>query len=132
MKRVLIVDDEKIILDVLQRILTRLGYETVISDSGERALERFAADMFDLVLLDVMMPGMDGFEVAKKMKSSKPKQKIVMVTGMGPEAASSQAHTESVTVQEVLSKPFSYNNVRSVLSQVLGDHGSLCTSETAA
>ena len=88
MKRILIVDDEKVVLDVLERILARLGYSTVVAHSGDTALELYAKEknFFDLVLLDVLMPGKNGFQIAEEMRRLKPDQRIVLVTGMGGNA----------------------------------------------
>ena len=119
MKTVLIVDDEQIVLDVLQRILTRLGYDSVIIESGEVALERFSQEFFDLVMLDVLMPEKNGFEIAREMKKINPDQKIVMVTGLGEHAAIAQAGIEDIPVDNVLSKPFSFEKVRTIIQETL-------------
>lgn len=119
MKTVLVVDDEQIVLDVLQRILNRLGYEVEITDSGSSALERFSDETFDLVLMDVLMPEKNGFEIAKEMKRVKPDQKIILVTGIGADAAAAQAMTERVGIDYVLSKPFSYEKVRTVVANAI-------------
>ncbi len=117
MKNVLIVDDEQIVLDVLQRILMRLGYDSDISDSGETAIEKFSNEEFDLVLMDILMPEMGGFEIAKQMRKIKPNQKIVMVTGLGTDAAIAQADLEKIDIDDVLPKPFSFENVRLLLGR---------------
>lgn len=119
MKRILIVDDEQIVLDVLQRIVSRLGYNAVVSDSGKTALERFDKHAFDLVLMDVLMPDKNGFEIARQMKKKKPHQKIVMVTGLGIDADITQEGLETVEVDSVLSKPFSYDRVKCVVDDAL-------------
>ncbi len=119
MKNVLVVDDEHIVLEVLQRILSRLGYTVTVSDSGDVALKQFAEDVFDLVLMDVLMPERNGFEIAREMKQIKPDQKIVLVTGIGADAAAAQAHSEHIGIDYVLSKPFSYDKVRTVVASAL-------------
>ena len=119
MKTVLIVDDEKIVLEVLQRILTRLGYNAVVTDSGENALKRFVKESFDLVLMDVLMPERDGFEIAREMRRIKPDQKIVLVTGIGTDAATAQADSEQVDIDNVLSKPFSYEKIKMIVTNAL-------------
>ena len=121
MKSVLIVDDEQIVLDVLQRILSRLGYNTIVSGSGEEAIQTFNQNAFDLVLLDVLMPERNGFEIAKIMRRTRPGQKIVMVTGLGEEAVEAQAISEKIGIDTVLSKPFSFDKVRSILDNLLND-----------
>ena len=122
MKTVLIVDDEQIVLDVLQRILTRLGYDSVIIESGYLALERYSQEFFDLVMLDVLMPEKNGFEIAREMKKMNPDQKIIMVTGLGEHAAITQAGMENIPVDNVLSKPFSFEKVRTVIQETLETH----------
>jgi len=119
MKKVLIVDDEQIVLNVLERILMKLGYKTEARGSGEEALAAFQEQVFDLVLLDVLMPGMDGLELAKRMRKSKPRQKIVMVSGLGERLTSLQARLAHVEVDSVLPKPFSIDKIRSVLAEAL-------------
>jgi signal transduction histidine kinase len=67
--RVLIVDDEDINLTILRTLIRSRGYEVIEARNGEEALERVAEDSPDAVLLDVLMPGMDGFEVCRRLKS---------------------------------------------------------------
>ncbi|MFH1942839.1 MAG: response regulator [bacterium] len=121
MKSILIVDDEQIVLDVLQRILLYLGYKVVITDTGEQAMEEFSTQEFDLVLMDVMMPGKNGFKVAREMIDKKPDQKIVIITGLSEDAVFSQPISDDVHVKHVLSKPFTLENVKAVLEEAL--HG---------
>jgi len=119
MQSVLIIDDEKIVLDVLQRILSRLGYRPIITESWEIALDLYSSASFDLVLMDVLMPEKNGFEIAREMRKIRPDQKIVLVTGIGAEMAAAQAEAEEVGIEYVLPKPFSYDKVKHVLAEVL-------------
>ena len=81
-KRILLVDDEPLILKGLKYSLEKDGYETESAADGEEALERFAAGNFDMVLLDVMLPGVDGIEVCQRIRehSNVP---IIMLTAKG-------------------------------------------------
>ena len=114
----LVVDDEKIVLDVMNRILSRLGYNTVITDSGEAALKRFSENLFDLVFVDVRMPQMSGFEVAKEMKVLRPDQKIVMMSGLMEDAAEVETCSRDLRVNDFMFKPFSIEEVKSILGRV--------------
>lgn len=67
---VLIVDDNQVNISLLEKILQKSGYDTLSAVSGKEALEIICAYKPDLVLLDVIMPEMDGFEVCEKLKSS--------------------------------------------------------------
>lgn len=77
---ILSVDDEAAILFTRQRILESAGYEVVSAGDGEQALHIFAALPIDLVLLDYLMPGMDGGVVAQQMKAHKPNVPVIMVS----------------------------------------------------
>ena len=68
--RVLVVDDNAANRDVLERRLTREGHQVVTASSGGAALELVAAQEFDLVLLDLIMPEMSGFEVLRRLKAA--------------------------------------------------------------
>lgn len=87
-KRILAVDDEADILELIRYNLLRDGYEVICSESGEEALDRAATHDIDLVLLDLMLPGIDGLEVAKQLKKDARTQHIpiVMLTAKGEEA----------------------------------------------
>lgn len=67
--KILIVDDEAQNIEVLRRLMTRLGYAVMTASNGESALQSVARDAPDLVLLDVRMPGIDGFEVCRRLKA---------------------------------------------------------------
>lgn len=65
---VLVVDDEPVMCNLLARSMQQLGYTVTTAASGEEAVELFAKHKFDLVMLDVLMPGMDGFEVCSRLR----------------------------------------------------------------
>ncbi len=67
---VLVVDDNEMNRDILSRILRRRGHDVVLATNGQEALERLAAQSFDLVLLDILMPEMNGYEVLARLKTS--------------------------------------------------------------
>lgn len=121
MKNILVVDDEKIVLDVLQRFISRLGFNTVVTDSWESALIIFSKENYDLVLMDVLMPGKNGFEVAEEMRQMRPDQKIVMLSGFGNDAPSVQDEPEGTDLHYILSKPLSFEGIKSVLTMVFGE-----------
>jgi PAS domain S-box-containing protein len=68
--KVLAVDDNRTNLHILQVFLKKLGHDVILAENGEEAVRRFNAERPDLVLLDIMMPIMDGFEAARRMKAS--------------------------------------------------------------
>ncbi len=82
--KILIVDDEPAIAENLQAILTAKGYETSCAFDGSQAVAKARHEKPDLILLDVMLPKMDGFDVCRLLKSDAggDKVKIVMITGL--------------------------------------------------
>ena len=81
MGRILVVDDQAANLRVVGALLQRQGYEVIPASSGDEALARYAESEPDLILLDVMMPGMDGFEVMQALSAQAPlKVPVVFVT----------------------------------------------------
>ena len=86
--RILVVDDELINIEVLADIFSD-DYEVLFATEGERALEIAAAARPDTILLDVMMPGLDGYEVCRRLKANHQTQDIpvIFVTGLGDVAA---------------------------------------------
>jgi len=69
--KILIVDDKKENLYLLERILTKMGYEVVMAENGEQALEKLYSDNFLMVISDILMPVMDGYQLCKAVKSNK-------------------------------------------------------------
>jgi two-component system phosphate regulon response regulator PhoB len=86
--KILVVDDEEDILELVRYNLAREGYRVVCAATGEQALNKAGSEPFDLIVLDLMLPGIDGLEVAKRLKS-KPETRhipIIMLTAKGEEA----------------------------------------------
>ncbi len=87
-ERILVVDDEEDILELVRFNLVKEGYHVAGALTGEEALRKARSDSFDLIVLDLMLPGIDGLEVTKKLKSNEKTQHIpiVMLTAKGEEA----------------------------------------------
>lgn len=82
MSRILVVDDEKNICDLLSLYLVKEGFETECAQDGLQALEKFAAGKFDLVILDIMLPGKDGWEVCREIRKTS-NVPIIMLSAKG-------------------------------------------------
>jgi two-component system alkaline phosphatase synthesis response regulator PhoP len=87
-EKILVVDDEEDILELVRYNLVKEGYQVAGALTGEDALKRARAESFDLIVLDLMLPGIDGLDVAKKLKNDKRTERvpIVMLTAKGEEA----------------------------------------------
>jgi DNA-binding response OmpR family regulator len=105
--KILVVDDEEDILELVRFNLSREGHEVLCAETGEKALEILKSKPVDLMVLDLMLPGIDGFSVAKRVKNDPRLQHvpIVMLTAKGSE-------TDVVTglqlgAEDYITKPFS-------------------------
>lgn len=83
--RVLVVDDEHAIANALKLKLEGSGALVTIAGNGTKALEKLGAEKFDLILLDLMMPGTDGFEVLEGMKQEGIKVPVIVMSNLGQE-----------------------------------------------
>lgn len=81
MHKILLVDDELGILVILDALLTDAGYRTVLAGNGKQAVELFKTEQPDLVLMDWMMPIMDGPAAARMMQAMRPQVPVVMMSG---------------------------------------------------
>lgn len=104
MRKVLIADDETNMRWVLERALTKAGYDVETAEDGQLALERAAAERPDLVLLDFKMPKLDGLKVLKALKERFPELLVVMMTAHGSTAAAVEAMKAGA--HDYLLKPF--------------------------
>ena len=82
-EKVLIVDDEVDFLELMEERLVARGIEVSTSSSAEDALKRIEMDLFDAVILDLQMPGMNGMEALKRIKEQRPEIQVILLTGHG-------------------------------------------------
>jgi DNA-binding response OmpR family regulator len=115
--RILVVDDEQPVQQLLDRTLSSEGYEVVPALDGEQALERMKSQSFDLVMLDVMLPKLDGFEVCRRVRaeSSVP---IIMLTAKAEEVADRVLGLE-LGADDYIIKTCSMRELRSRVKAVL-------------
>jgi len=79
--QILLVDDEKTMVKYLSKQLIKKGFDISVAYNGLDALEQVKAADFDVVLLDVLMPGMNGIDTLKEIKKIKPRTEVIMLTG---------------------------------------------------
>jgi CheY-like chemotaxis protein len=125
---ILCVDDEPANLKLLENILVPRGYEVVIAVNGEDALQKIKTQTIDLVLLDLMMPEMDGLQVSRKIKENKTSMNIPIIIITAYTGAESYINSLSDEVFAYLHKPFEAEElnkiVRAALAQSKTKHSS--------
>ena len=103
MIRILLAEDDHSMQDYLYRALERSGYEVVSVDRGTEALPLIEQGGFDLLLTDIVMPEMDGIELAQKAATLAPEMRVMFITGF---AAVALKAGRSAPTAKILSKPF--------------------------
>lgn len=113
MAHILLAEDDNSLRNFLSAALRKAGYTVSDYEDGETALSALEQDVFDLLLTDIVMPGMDGIELARKAAELDPGMKIVFITGFAAVALSSESKTPEGS--KVLSKPF---HLREIVTEV--------------
>ena len=109
MARVLAIDDDSAICATVSVILERAGHQVVTAQDGRRGLAVLDAGQFDLLLIDIFMPEMDGLETIRVLRRSKPKLPVIVMSGAMAEQASAPDYLSFGTklgAVESLRKPF--------------------------
>jgi DNA-binding response OmpR family regulator len=115
--RILLVDDEQPIQTLLSFPLQRDGYEVVQASDGSEALARFSEQQFDLVVLDLMLPRMDGLEVCKRLRAKGSTVPIIMLTAKSEEI--DKVLGLELGADDYITKPFSMREFRSRVKAAL-------------
>jgi signal transduction histidine kinase/DNA-binding response OmpR family regulator len=115
--RVLVVDDDVEVAQIAVNLLKRDGHQVVVCNDGEAAVAEFGRAPFDLVFTDLGMPGISGWDVARRIKSLRPATPIAMVTGWGDRIDLGEAKLRGADY--IVSKPFRQNEIREVVSHAV-------------
>jgi two-component system response regulator PilR (NtrC family) len=116
-QKILVVDDEKSMCDFLEIMLNKEGYEVASTTSGEKALELLDNNLYSMVLTDVKMPVVDGFEVLRKTKEVSPDTVVIMITAYGSPEGAVTAIKEGA--YDYITKPFRVEEVKLTIKKSL-------------
>jgi PAS domain S-box-containing protein len=116
-KNILVVDDEQVIRDGCQRILSKRGCEVVQARDGQEGLECLKKDHFDIMLLDLKMPGLTGSEVLEKSKQIDPDLLVIIITGYA--TVESAVEAMKIGAYDFISKPFNPDQLTIVVNRAL-------------
>jgi DNA-binding NtrC family response regulator len=115
--RILVVDDEAIVRRSCTRALAGDDVQVDAVESGAQALERIEAESYDVVVLDIMMPGIDGMEVLQRVKESHPDVEVVMVTGLSQ--IDTAVRSMKLGAFDYIPKPFDPDELKLIVSRAL-------------
>ena len=130
MAKILIVDDEEHVRAALKQVLERAGYEVVVAETGNEGLEMMKHEGADLVITDVIMPGIDGITTARKIREKYRDTRIIVISGGGktapdpyePDAIPTRSYLASASkagADHALTKPFDRDEILRVVKHLL-------------
>ena len=121
--KILVVDDTKVIREGCREVLTLEGFEVILAENGEQGLKMIEKSHFDVILLDLMMPGLSGFDVLSHVKALHPDTLIIVITGYATVEHSIEAMKKGAF--DFIPKPFSPDQLRVVVSKAIEHTGAL-------
>jgi DNA-binding NtrC family response regulator len=122
--KILAIDDEKNIRHLIQSEFSLEGFEVITAGSGEEGLERFDQDRFDMVLLDIKLPKMDGIETLRRLKQKSSGTDVIMITGHGD--IESAVTSMKLGARDYVTKPFKLDELLTLAKQAAQDR-QICT-----
>ena len=117
--QVLVIDDDAVVGRSFDRVLSDKGYEVSTALSGEEAMDTMNETDFDVVFTDIKMPGMDGLEIAERIKTRCPWTPVVVITGYGTE--DNEAKASVLGVSGFVRKPLTPEMIESVTLKAVND-----------
>lgn len=116
-KKILIIDDETQLVQSLELRLKASGYEVLISPDGVSGINRFKQDSPDLVILDIMMPGLSGLDTLRELKQLDPRVPVIMLTAYGTPQSAIEAL--KLGAYDHLAKPFNNETLLEIIEKAL-------------
>jgi PAS domain S-box-containing protein len=118
-RKLLVVDDEEDILDLIQDMLVMAGHQVIVAHDGQKAMELIEQGDFDMVFTDLGMPSINGWNIARKVKETKPEVPVVLVTGWGAQYEGQDLSSQGIDL--VLPKPVSYKQLMAAIETCLSE-----------
>ena len=117
--KILVVDDEEGARELFNTILSDEGYEVTLAVNGEDALSRMKGVIYDLVVTDIKMPGMDGLQLLQEIRKEGSKADVIMVTAYGE--VESYLKAMSLGAAEYINKPIRIKELKRIVHKVLSE-----------
>lgn len=109
MAKILLIDDEEMIRRRLEELLIMDGFEVFLAEDGEKGLEMFKKETPGIILVDIKMPGMDGFEVLEEVKKVSPETEVIVISGHGERETSNDVLRRKAF--DYITKPINYDEL---------------------
>ena len=114
--RILVLDDEQIVCDRVQATMEKLGFRVETFTDSRKALDRVAAERFDVVITDLKMPGPGGIDVLKFVREQHPTTRVVVITGFATAEAAREALKQGAV--DFIPKPFKLSQLRDLILRI--------------
>lgn len=121
MPRILVIEDDQLIRDVTVRILSAAGFDVLVAESGARAIEVWRERGADLVLTDIGLADVDGFQIVGELRTTKPELPVIIMSGNIGSRMNSRHDTTHMDTVSFLRKPFLKAQLLSAVAAALGD-----------
>ncbi len=118
-KKILVIDDEKLLVKSTVMVLGFLGYQSEGAIGGEAGLQKAVALIPDAILLDIMMPGMDGWEVLGRLRENEITKDIPVIIFTAKEYSDGKSYAESKGANDYIAKPFEPEDLSEVIARNL-------------
>jgi CheY-like chemotaxis protein len=130
MFRILLIDDEEEVRNSVAKVLGRAGYKVVVAASAQEGIDFLETEAFDILITDIIMPGIDGVQAIRQIREKNPGIKILAISGGGnfgkteykPEAITTTAYLQAATeagADALLTKPFQRKGLTDVIDTLL-------------
>jgi DNA-binding NtrC family response regulator len=116
-KTLLVVDDEKLVRWAIQQSMGEENFTVVSAADGEDAIDKIRKETFDVIITDLIMPGLNGLELARMVRDLQPQSKVIMMTSHSELLDKGEA--KNAGVQGFIDKPFLVQEVKSVVRQII-------------
>ncbi len=120
-ERLLIVEDEDTLCESLQRVFSREGYEVDIADSAESAFKLLKGKSYDLIITDIILPGISGIELLAKYRKENPAQKVIIITAYASLVTAMEAIKAGAC--DFIAKPLMHDEMKRVVRNALDKSG---------
>jgi DNA-binding NtrC family response regulator len=114
--KILVVDDEEIVRDTLKQLLDYLGYQVDCAEDGNSGLRALEDRCYDVALVDIRMPNLNGMDFLRRSKEIRPNIPVVIITGHGSESTRSEALAAGAF--SFLQKPFRFSDIQELMDRI--------------
>ncbi len=117
---ILVMEDDRNVAKGLEMVLTEEGYDVYLAETGKLAMEAFKKGRFDLLVADIRLPDVNGMEIIKEIKETKPETEVIAITGYATTSLAVEAM--KLGVHDFLPKPFTEEEIKSTVNEALKEH----------